>query len=1557
MKIRALAGTILFALMFVLLFSVAQAGSMPLELLRAAMSTPTWSGFQPSGWVTGTQVTCSVVVDNHDGLVAMGTYRLSTNGGVTWTGELTQGLTVSLDESNTRATLTVPNLPFAESATPNQNQIRFSILDTLAFKHWSSDYPVRIDNTPPSSTVNTAGCYNSSWSGTITGTASDAGSGVSLVDITLRRQSDGKYYNGTSWQQTPVWLAAAGTTSWSYVITPQDGIYTVQSRATDGLGHQQTTYGQSSFSYDPVPPQSSVMTAGCFTQSNWPNAIVGSASDARSGVASVKISIQRASDSLYYNGTSWSPTVTWLSVTGTTSWTRPFAPTVETRYTVRSRATDNCGNVQSALGESSFTYDATPPQSTVATSGYYNAASWPGAITGSASDGQSNVASVEVTLRRASDNLYYNGSSWSAGAQWLSVSGTTSWSLSFQPVVETGYLVNSRATDSCGNVQEVYGTGTFIFSTSAPEGPSNLSVTPSGWTSVNSFTITWTNPPSPSGIVRAYYKWDTPPTSNGDQSSGSPVDGQDIESISGLNVPAEGSHRLYLWLKDALGNVSYMNHAVTASDAFKWDATPPVSSIDSISGEQGCGDWYTSDVELHLSAFDATSAVSATFWRLDGGAWQQSSQPRLSITGEGRHTVEFYSVDLADNSEEPKQLTPQVGIDSVAPATNQPNYTGTLGRNGWYISPVTVNLNAFDATSGVSVTYHQVDGGAWEPGSLFQVATDGTRTIRYYSVDAACNEEAVQVATMPLKIDRSPPATSAETDGITRNGWFVASPVTVTLQATDLVTGTETSGVDTIRYRVDSGSWQQHSGTEVSFTVSLPQGRTEWMHAIQYYATDLAGNDEPMRTLSVGVDVQAPGPLRVLPIVLPSGWTQTNCFTLTWSPSDNPEDLSGIGGAYYSFSEPSSATDGTLVLEEGITTVPCVEIPTELGDGAHNLYIWLQDEAGNSDHRTRRVVTLRLDRTPPTLTPEVTGSRCDTSDWYNSCVTVTFAAADVHSGMATGVISYQVNGGSWVESGSWLECDDGVYSLNCRAQDSAGNVGSLVTVPLIKLDRTAPDAPMNVQVTPPGWSNDDVFTISWRNPGELSGRAGVFYKQGSPPLSATDGTYIAGDRQSLQVTASTEGQTAVYIWLQDKACNSDHQSRTVAMLKYDSTPPTTTASISGTVGGDSWYVSPARITLDVEDSASGWESSHYRIGAGPWLGGTSFLIDSSGVFTFSYYSVDAAGNIENEQAGSVKVDLDPPDSYAYADSHSVTCSFPVYWEGLDALSGIASFDVQYKVGPNGSWGDWQLGMDPSQTSKLFTCTAPGKVYYFRSRATDVAGNVEPYPDVADVYVAVDVVQNGDFERALSSEWRTTWIPGTPGQTDQCLPARGIVPAAPGGNTYAVVLGCPDEDGRQEGEVPFGTSRACQTIDVPRSDDWPAPMLAFRYRVITYDVLWSPLYGWVDSFSAGLGALGMEPTSVFTDGNKTTTYNVQIDLGWRDGALDLKPYAGRTIEVCFDNVTRVDTFYNTWTYLDDVRLMNLEHQVYLPALKRNAPVTTVSTVVKGLAAPSFDKGER
>ena len=1032
MRARALVGIILFSLLFILLLTATQASSVPPESAFKMVSLEEWYDFQPLGWVTSTLVTCAIKVYNESGFIDIGQYQYRTGGD--WNAWTSDGLQITPIDA-TRRLLTVANLSFSHSLTENQNQIRFRIKSPLDVWIESGAYSVRVDTIASSSAVNTTGCYSTTWPGAITGIASDSGSGVNTVEITLRRNSDHRYYNGSSWQPTPVWLSATGTNNWAYPFTPGEDTYDVQSRATDVAGNQQTSYGQGTFTYDVTPPLSEVGTVGCFNNPDtWPG-LLGLASDSLSGIAYVDIALQK--DSLYYDGISWSPTITWLRASGTATWSFPFTPTEETRYTVKARATDGCGNVQSVYGEGVFTYDMT-----------------------------------------------------------------------------------------------------------APGPPYNLVVTPSGWSRTNSFTLAWNNPADLAGVEAAHYKWDAAPIGDNDESPGSPVPGPGIHSISGLMVPTQGTHQLFLWLEDACGNVDFQTRNATAVDAFKWDAVPPTTSITGLAGDQGCAGWYTSTVQVNISAVDvnpdpgrinATSGVSATFWRKDGGSWQRVLMSTFQIVGEGPHKVEYYSVDIAGNPETPpNDLTPTVKIDTVPPTTNPPSYTGTLGRNGWYTSTVTVALNAVDATSGVSVTYYQIDTGALQLGNLFNVATDGVHTIRYYSVDLACNQEAVQTAPV-LKIDKTCPTTSYQLDGVPGdNGWFRGSPVTVTLRASDVVTGVQqTSGVDTLRYRIDGGSWQQYNS---AFVVAVPPGQSGYVRTIEYYATDLAGNVEPTRVLTVGMDFEAPTAIPIMPSVSPPGWTKTNCFTITWEV--NPADLSGINGAYYSFTMPISPTDGTLITGTNIMSIPCVQVPVELGDGWHNVYIWLRDKAGNSNHRAIQTVTLRLDQTPPRLTPVVTGNSC--REWYNSPITVCFVATDTFSGMAGGVISYHVaGGGGWVEGSCYSESRDGRYTIEGRAMDAATNTSDVVTT-TVRLDRTAPLAPIGMWVEPAGWSKENSFTISWLNPGDLSGVAGLYYKLGSLPISSTDGIYVEGSQSVLSISTTTEGEIPVYVWLVDKACNSDH---------------------------------------------------------------------------------------------------------------------------------------------------------------------------------------------------------------------------------------------------------------------------------------------------------------------------------------------------------------------------------------------------------------------------------
>jgi hypothetical protein len=466
------------------------------------------------------------------------------------------------------------------------------------------------------------------------------------------------------------------------------------------------------------------------------------------------------------------------------------------------------------------------------------------------------------------------------------------------------------------------------------------------------------------------------------------------------------------------------------------------------------------------------------------------------------------------------------------------------------------------------------------------------------------------------------------------------------------------------------------------------------------------------------------------------------------------------------------------------------------------------------------------------------------------------------------------------------------------------------------------------------------------NPADLSGLAGVYYKQGSPPGSYTDGTYVDGLQTSLSISATAEGLVPVYLWLVDKACNSNYEKLAMATLKYDRTPPTTTLYMTGTVGNNGWYTSPVTITLTCGDNGSGCgpSSSHYRIGDGPWQDGNSFSVDVEGTAVFSYYSLDFAGNMEGVRTSTAKIDRTPPSSYAYSDGYSSSPSFTVRWDGSDAISGIDTFDVQYRVGTGGPWLDWVLAS--TQKSKLYSGVA-GKVFYFRTRAKDKAGNVEPYSAVADTYVSVDLLVNGDFERALGPEWAIKAV---------CAVEQIYAQSYTGGNTRVVVLGCAD----QVTDAPFGESMICQTINVPGAQDMPAPLLQFRFHIFTYDLLWGPgTQTFYDSFNAGLSGPGqMAPTYVFTDGNPGPDYwPTLIDLGWRQGSVDLRPYAGRTMRVCLANVTRQDKNYNTWTLVDDVRIVDLEHRIALPIVQRKRVAQVSLAEERPKAMKPNSKGER
>jgi len=47
-----------------------------------------------------------------------------------------------------------------------------------------------------------------------------------------------------------------------------------------------------------------------------------------------------------------------------------------------------------------------------------------------------------------------------------------------------------------------------------------------------------------------------------------------------------------------------------------------------------------------------------------------------------------------------------------------------------------------------------------------------------------------------------------------------------------------------------------------------------------------------------------------------------------------------------------------------------------------------------------------------------------------------------------------------------------------------------------------------------------------------------------------------------------------------------------------------------------------------------------------------------------------------------------------------------------------------------------------------------------------------------------------------------------------------------------------------------------------------------------------------------------------------------DTGWKFAMIDLRKYAGQTLQFVFANENRIDNMFNTWSYVDDVRIVDL-----------------------------------
>jgi hypothetical protein len=657
------------------------------------------------------------------------------------------------------------------------------------------------------------------------------------------------------------------------------------------------------------------------------------------------------------------------------------------------------------------------------------------------------------------------------------------------------------------------------------------------------------------------------------------IDSGSTQTYSGAVSIPDGQHTVTYWSVDSAGNTE----ASTTTSSIKVDTLKPSTSIAlTPAAPDGSNGWRVSATSFTLSGSDATSGVATTLYKIDGGATQTYSGSAVSIP-QGTHTVSYWSVDNAGNTESATTTSPPIKVDLVKPSTTlTTSPVAPDGSNNWFKqASVTFTLAATDATSGVANSYYTIDGGGQQTYSgTVTVNTQGDHTVTYWSVDNAGNTEAT--ATTHIKLDNVKPATTLTTSPASPDGsnnWFQRSSVTFTLGATDASSGTATT-----LYTIDGGAQQTYSGT---VTVS---GQGD--HTVTYWSTDNAGNTETTNTTHIKLDNVKPVTTLTTSPASPdgtNGWFKQSSVTFTLAATDA---TSGVASRLYTIDGGGQQTySGTVTVNT---------------QGDHTVTYWSVDNAGNTE--ATNTTHIKLDNVAPTnaltLTNK-TGGLYQTGNtvYYRGAAAGSFsiqntvsdaisgAASSTFPGLtATGWATHTAEvkttpaGGPYVSSlFSWSAGATSGPSESVTAADAAGNTNTATTLSFAN-DSTAPVTGDNTaSIGTTCKTTTQTVTLSPTDTG--SGVAATYYTtNGSTPSTSSS--------QGTSIVLSTDGTYTIKYFTVDNVGNSETVKTGSAVICIDKTAPAPTnvalGTGNGTVGQNDTVTVTYSEALDAATLCQGW---------------------------------------------------------------------------------------------------------------------------------------------------------------------------------------------------------------------------------------------------------------------------------------------------------------------------------------------------------------------------------
>lgn len=295
----------------------------------------------------------------------------------------------------------------------------------------------------------------------------------------------------------------------------------------------------------------------------------------------------------------------------------------------------------------------------------------------------------------------------------------------------------------------------------------------------------------------------------------------------------------------AVDNVGNAEHP--REQSFIYDRTSPLTDME-ISGPKS-DQYISASTRFILTSSDELSGVASTQFKLDDREAREYDGPvDPSGLSDGQHVLSYFANDEVDNTEETRQYdfildtTPpeaEVSVEADQYAADDLTYLSSRSR---------LQLTSRDKDAGVESIKYAIDDGSYEEylDRVIMPTSPGNYTVTYRATDVVGNRSTDQ--TFPVYLDKRAPETSHSFSEPNYQGFdtlYISPSTTIELTSED-----DASGVQTIRYRLDSGDFE-------TYTQPIAV-ESEGFHSVEFYADDQVNNREQTKTIEFYVDTTPP---------------------------------------------------------------------------------------------------------------------------------------------------------------------------------------------------------------------------------------------------------------------------------------------------------------------------------------------------------------------------------------------------------------------------------------------------------------------------------------------------------------------------------------------------------------------------------------------------------------------------------------------------------------------------------------------------------------------------